>query len=427
MNSIDLDTLRSRWARASDRLDANLHLDVAAMRAALAARTRRSVRFQFPCLAFELLLDLTLVLALAAFVVTHARDPLYLASGLALLAFPLAGFVLAALQWRTLARLDYTEPALALRARLDAIRHRRVRLSQAILYAAVPLWWPAVAVGFMGLFGVDLLRGLPPSIHVVSFLTGAVILVVGLPLGRWIARRYGARPGYQDFLDDVAGMGWRRLRGGLDAQAAFERELHEDGAAAALDARRAPPLPAEALLALARLQRRLLLAAFCYAGLILLTGGFNALHGGQWPFLVPGVLLNFAWIAQMVAAIVLRVSVVRLDASLPRANLQRRVAAVAAWHARIAQRTLVFAPLLGLLLAQVLGKALFGVNLAALLGTGTAAGLGLLALGATLWLARRRRRDPVAFAARGVSVLTLGAAGLARRLADRLGGSARED
>lgn len=427
MTSIDLDSLRSRWARATDRLDANLHLDVAAMRAALAAQTRRSVRWQFPCLAFELLLDLALVLALGAFVVAQRHDPLYLASGLALLVFPLAGLVLAVAQWRTMTRLDYTEPALTLRARLDAIRHRRVRLSQAILYAAVPLWWPAVAVVFMGLFGVDLLRGLPASIHVVSFIAGAVILVVGLPLGRWIARRYGARAGYQDFLDDVAGMGWRKLRGRLDAQSAFERDLHEDGAAAALDAHGTPPpLPAEALPALAQLQRRLLLAAFFYAGLILLTGAYNAMHGGQWTFLVPGVLVNFAWIAQMVAAILLRVGVVRLDASLPRENLRRRVAGVAIWHTRIAQRTLTLAPLLLLLLAQMLGKVVLGANLGALIGIGACLGLGLVALCATAWLVRRHRRDPDAFARRGVALLTLGAAGLARRLADRLGGGASD-
>lgn len=428
MNATDLDSLRGRWARASKRLDANLHLDVAAMRAGLAARTQRSVRFQFPCLAFELLLDLTLVGALVVFIVTHGRDPLYLASGLTLLAFPLTGMVLATMQWRTMAHLDYTAPAQALRARLDAIRHRRVRLSQAILYAAVPLWWPAVAVVFMGLFGIDLLRGLPLSIHVVTFFVGGVILVVGLPLGRWVARRYGARPGYQEFLDDVAGMGWRTLRGRLDDQARFERDLHEDGAARALDARRAPPpLPVEAFPALNRLQHRLLLAACFYAGLILLTGAFNALHGGQWALLVPGVLLNLAWVAQMVAAIVLRVSLLRLDPHLPRADLGRRVTAFAAWHAGIVQRTLVIAPVLGLLLVQVLGEALFGMNIAALLGTGICLGLGLLAIGATVLLARRRWRDRAGFAPRGVTVMTLGAAGLARRLTDRLAAATDED
>jgi hypothetical protein len=422
MTSIDLDTLRTRWAQASDRLDANLHLDVAAMRAGLATQTQRSVRWQFPGLALELLLDLALVIALTAFVLAHLGDPLYLASGLALLAFPLAALVLGVVQWRAMVRLDYTQPALSLRARLDTLRRRRVRLAQFILYASVPLWWPAVAVGFKGLFGADLLRGLPASVFVVSFVAGAVILLAGLALGGWVARRFGARPGYQDFLDDVAGMGWRGLRRRLDSQRRFEQDLDEAGPVAALQSRRAPqPLPPDVMPAMVGLRRRLLLAAFFYGGLILLNGAFNATHGGEGAFIVSGVLLNFSWVAQMVAAILMRIRLSQLDMALPRQDLQCRVASVAAWSASIAQRTLVLAPLVGLVLAQVLGKAMFGINLATQLGLVACLALGVAALIASLGLLRRYRQRRDQFATRGVQWLSLGAAGLARALADRLG------
>ena len=422
MTSIDLDTLRTRWSQASDRLDANLHLDVAAMRAGLAAQTRRSVRWQFPGLVFELLLDVALVGALSAFVLTHIDDVLYLASGLVLLAFPLAALILGVVQWRAMTRLDYTRPVQTLRMQLDTLRRRRVRLAQFILYGSVPLWWPAVAVGFKGLFGADLLRGLPASIFVVSFVAGAVILVGGLLLGRWIARRYGARPGYQDFLDDVAGMGWRGLRGRLEAQTRFESDLDDAGAAAALQARRAvQPLPADVMPAMVRLRRRLLLATFFHAGLILLNGAFNATHGGEVFFIVPGVLLNFTWVAQMVAAILVRIRVAQLDANMPRDDLQRRVASVAGWSASIAQRTVVLAPVIALPLAQVLGKAILGINVAAQLGLVACIALGISSAITSLGLLRRYRRHAGKFAARGVQWLSLGAAGLARALSDRLG------
>jgi hypothetical protein len=422
MTSIDLDTLRTRWSQASDRLDANLHLDVAAMRAGLAAQTRRSVRWQFPGLLFELLLDVALVLALTAFVLAHLDDALYLASGLLLLAFPLAALILGVVQWRAMTRLDYTLPVQSLRMQLDTLRRRRVRLAQFILYGSVPLWWPAVAVGFKGLFGADLLRGLPASIFVVSFVAGAAILVFGLMLGGWIARRYGARPGYQDFLDDVAGMGWRGLRGRLEAQTRFESDLDAAGAAAALQARCAvQPLPADVMPAMVRLRRRLLLATFFYAGLILLNGTFNATHGGEIFFIVPGVLLNFAWVAQMVAAILVRIRLAQLDANMPRDDLQRRVASVAGWSASIAQRTLVLAPVIALPLAQVLGKAILGINLATQLGLEACIMLGIASAIASLGLLRRYRQQRKKFAARGVHWLSLGAAGLARALADRLG------
>jgi hypothetical protein len=429
MNAPDLDLLRQRWGSASARIDANLHLDVAAMRSALAGGTRQAVRAQLPCLLLELALDVVLVVALLLFAVHWRGDTLYLLAAIALIAIPLASLVVGIRQWRTMATLDYAAPVMQLRGDFERLRLRRIRLAQAILFVAVPLWWPAVAVLFMGLFGVDLLRGLPGSLYSVSFALGAVVIVVSLIVGGWLARRYGTRPGYQDFLDDVAGLGWRRLRGRLDAQHQFETDLHGEGAAAAPRARQPrPPLPAAAAMALRALKRRLLASILVFATLVLLNGSFNALQGGHAQFVAAGVLLNFAWIAQMVAAILHRSLLGRFDTMLPPDALARRVDSIAGWHRRIVQRTLLLAPMLGLLAAQVLGKVAFDADLMGLVGMPVATAAAAIAGATSAWLWRRRRRAPDSFAARAVELLTLGSAARARALVAALAaGDSRPD
>ena len=425
MTALDMDALRSRWARASDRVDANLHLDVAAMREALTARTRRSVRWQYPGLLAELLLDALLVLALGAFVVTHRHDLLYLATGVALLAVPFAWLVSGVMQVRTLHALDFAQPTLRLRTKLDQVRRRRVRLTQVLLYAAVPMGWPAIAVFFKGIFGADLLRGLPSAIYVVGFAVGTLVLIVGLVLGHWLARRYGRRPGYQDFLDDVAGLGWRRLRGDLDAQTQFEEDLRDIGTARALQARRdGPPLPFDLVHAATALRRRVMCAAIVYGVLILANGVFNASQGGQWPFLVPGVLLNFAWVSQMIAAIVVRVAMSHRETTVSRTELGQRLVAAADTGATIAVHIGVLSPVLSLLLAQVLAKACFGFNLLGLLGATTTVVLFAGATIASIVIGVRFRRSPERFAARAEAALSFGVARQARELARRFLGQA---
>jgi hypothetical protein len=428
MNAPDLDALRRRWARAGERIDASLSLDVAAMRAALADRTRGAVRAQSPWLLAELALDAALVIALLACATAWYTDLPYLLASLALLVLPALSLWTGLRQWRSLATLDYAAPVLALRAVFERLREQRVRLARAILFLAVPLWWPAVAVALRALFGADLLRGLPLSVHAISLASGAVLIAIALPLGAWLSRRYRTRPGWQDFLDDVAGLGWRRLRGRIDAQAQFEADLALDGAERALHARRAPaPLPPAARQAQQALRRRLLLAILVYAVLIVLTGVFNALHGGQARYIAPAVLVNFAWIAQMVAAILQRGHLGRLDGTLPIASLQRRVAAIAGWSRLVAQRTAVALPLLAPLLLQVLARALAGIDLYGQLGSAASALVVILgAIGSALaW--RRLRRRGAAFAATAVQALSLGAASLAQRLEAALTAADRGD
>ena len=72
---------------------------------------------------------------------------------------------------------------------------------------------------------------------------------------------------------------------------------------------------------------------------------FNASHGGQPAFVVPGVLLNFYAIALMATAIQHRASLARLDFGRPAAELGARIEALAHGQLRLARLVSVLAPL----------------------------------------------------------------------------------
>jgi hypothetical protein len=410
MTAPDLDALRRRWSQASRRLDDSLTLDVAQVRAALARRSNEAFGFHRAWLLVGLVLDVAAIAALGGFALAHRADTLYLLVALAMLPLALASFAVNYRQYTTLARMDFSAPVMQLRATFDALRVRRLRFLLWVAMTSVLLWWPLVAVVFKGLFGLDLLRALDPSVFTVTIAVGVACMPLVLVAVRLIGRRYRGRRGFDDFLDDLAGHAWRRARGRVEAQASFERDLEQDAADAVL-ARYASREPSPAV-ASARdaLRRRLLLLILANGALILITGAFNLTHGGQLHFIVPGVLLNFAWIAQMVSAILQRGLVARMDLTLPPGDVVERVAGVLAWGRTIARRVLVMSPLLALLALQVVAKALGGADVFATLGTATGAALLAVAAATALWLAQRVRRDADGFAPRIVDAMQPGVA-----------------
>jgi hypothetical protein len=420
MTAHDLDALRQRWSQASRRLDDSLTLDVAQLRAALARRSSDAFRSHRHWLLIGLVLDVAAIAALCWFALAHRADALYLLVSLAMLPLALASFVVNSRQYATLAHLDFSAPVMQLRATFDALRVRRLRFLLWVAMTSVLLWWPLVAVVFKGLFGVDLLRALDPSVFGVTIAVGLACMPLVLLVVRWAGRRYRGRRGFDDFLDDLAGHAWRRARGRVEAQANFERELELDDADTVL-ARYIAREPSPAIAA-ARdaLRRRLLLLILVNAGLILATGAFNLMHGGQLHFILPGVLLNFAWIAQMVAAILQRGLVGRMDLTSPPHEAAVRLAGILRWGRVIVRRVLALSPLLGLFGLQIVAKVVAGVDLFATAGT-TIGTLLLVAVAAgSAWLSLRARRDGERFATRAVERLQLGLAARGRGLIDAL-------
>lgn len=414
MNTLDLDALRGRWAEQGRQIDASLALDVAAARKVLTRRTESAFRRHGGWLLAGLAMSVVALALLAAFVATHWGQWPWVLLGLSLAPLLASEAIVDAQEWRAIRQLDFDAPVTTLDRQLDVLQARRLRQVKAILSCSVLLWMPLVLVAFKGLFGADLLRVLHPSVLWINLAIGLAFIPLSLGVATWIARRFGGAPGLRRFGEDAAGDSWATARGELEARGDFERLAEED----AESALRSREFPAALRPAWTQLRRRILLGVLaCAAGLVAI-GLFNAAHGGQAQFIVPGVLLNLALVAQMAAGIELRLSLA-MKAGNVRA-MRERFAGSLVLRRRFATAGVVALPLVLPMLLQVLARVLSGVDVAALLGSwGVAAMLGLGAAG-TVVLLRRARRLGEAFAPRWVEAMSLGTLARGRGLLEQL-------
>jgi amino acid transporter len=401
VNTPDLDALRGRWAASNTTLDRHLTLDRDAVRAALAGRTARAFRRHSLWLLPGLLLTALALIGLLAFVASHWNDPVYLLAGGALLILAAAELRVDLLQWRTLSRLDFSQPTLQVQATLDALRSRRLWLTKWILLSSVLLWLPGIAVLLKAATGHDLLRSLHISVVLINLAIGVAFIPVALLISRVAMRRLLGDTGMQRFLDDAVGARWTA------AQRSWQRQQQADQQ---IDAGRDPlaliaPLPEAIASEVSALQWRLLVGIVGFAALILAIGMFNAAHAGQWQFLVPGIVLNLLVVAQMVTRILQRLQLGQLHGGMLRVELQQQFVAMLSLRDQLARATLILGPLLLLLLAQVLTRLVGDGDLFLSLGGPWTLALGLIAGLASLALWRKARRAPDRFMPTTVAVL----------------------
>ncbi len=367
MSEFDLEAMRGRWTAANRHVEAALSLDIAAVRTALKAREERAFRRHSGWLLVRLAGGGAIAAALLAFIAVNTSDLRYVALALPLLALVVAELIVDSLEWRTLSRLDFDRPVLPVRGELSGLRARRLAMTRWIFLTSFFVWLPMLIVLARGATGFDVLRVIDPGFFWINQGVSLALIPVAMAVARWVARRFEGRPGFQRFLDDVAGRSWSKARHAMDARSAFEHDLDNDGAATAL-ARTLPTAAPPALQApLAALKRRLVLTIVMFAALMLATGAFNSLHGGQMPAVVPGIALHLFWVVNLVAAIMHLALMAKLDYALPADELTAQVNGIATLRARLARSVLVLLPIAGLMAMQVVAIAFAGTDLTILL------------------------------------------------------------
>jgi len=364
MSGLDLDKLKSQWAQETCKLDDSLTLDIEAVRFALAKKTSKAFRRHSHWLMASLLVGIATFAALMTFIVHHLNDSAYL-----LLATPLAMFVLAEcivqfLQWHALRTLDLSSPIIKLHEILDRLRDRRLRLTKWVLLSSVLLWWPLILVVVKGFTGIDLLPKFPASFIIINAIIGFSFIPTAYLVARYFSNRFSHSAGFRKFLEEAAGKSWSRAREQLDARQGFEDDVAIQGDAKALQRFEKKNLLSPAANALLRsIKNRVLLSILFYASLMLLIGIFNAIHGGQWQFIVPGILLNLFFVSQMVGGITWRISSQRLDLALPGNALANQLEKLLAMRMVLARISLSLLPIIGLVCLQVMTKVLAGKDL----------------------------------------------------------------
>uniref|UniRef100_UPI00214806AC hypothetical protein n=1 Tax=Tahibacter caeni TaxID=1453545 RepID=UPI00214806AC len=243
MTTLDFDRLRQRWSEQSRAIDAQLALDVDAVRRRLTAQTATALVRQRNRRLGALLLGGAAFAAVLMFLRANAADPAYV-----LLALPFALLLLAVgivdlREWLALGRIDFAEPLTRLRAEYDELRERRLQIVRLIAQLSVLLWLPLIFVLVKGLVGVDLLRRLPFSVTAVNVALGVALVPFIAILLRWIARRRPDSPALRRFADEAAGRDWQRTSDHLNRQLDFEREIAADAGERAVRRAAAQALP----------------------------------------------------------------------------------------------------------------------------------------------------------------------------------------
>lgn len=418
MNTLDLDRLKDRWSAQGRELDAQLTLDLDAVRGLQTARTRSTLGRHRGGLLLQLLTGAAGIGLLAVFALRHGSEWPYLLATLPLLGLLLVHFIVDARQWLAVKRIDYSAPVVELRGTLDILLQRRLQLVRAVVYVSPLIWWLMVMVVLKGLWDIDLLDWMHPGVLPLSALAGVAVIAILELASQAIARRFPNAAALRRFLDDLAGPTFQRASEQVESQLRFEREVSEHGAQRALGSR-SERLVEPLETARAGLQRRVSLGLWLVPVLIVLSGSFNAAHGGQASALLPGVLLHVCAIVWLIASVRHRVALGRL---VPDGHDVRgwgeHLRSVVRARRVLLQAYVIASPLLVAALLQVLGLAFAAVDLWQSLGLALRLGLGaVVAVAITLLFLRSyRRRD--AFASAAVEALSLATLERSTRLAE---------
>ncbi len=410
MTAPDLDQLRARWNAQGRRLDQQLVLDIDAVRAALSGHAVSAFRRHARWLLLAMIAGALALAALTAFIASQWGDWPWVGIGASLLPLLIAEFVVDCRQWSALRRLDWNAPIVQLRTELYWLRARRLRLAKWILLLSVLLWLPFVLVLFK-MPGVDLLRGLNVSVLWANLALGLAFIPFGLIVARWLTRRFGGSPGWQRFLDDIAGASWRRASDRFEARERFEAAVDAGDAEAQPEAMVLPP---ELVAPLRALRARILIGIVFCAALMLLLGGFNAAHGGELRFVASGLLLHLSVVAHLVVQIVHRNAVGKAEGG--HIAMRERLDSMLVLRRRVATITVVVAPLLSLPLAIVLVHSLFAVDLVAEMPIALSSVFAVTAAVASVLIWRHLQRTGTEFFPRLLDAICLGTISRSRRI-----------
>lgn len=415
MSFPDLDQLRAKWTQQDRRIDDSLVMDVEAMRAMLLRRAASAFVWHRRRRTLGLLVGGGYLAALLAFIALHWGQWNWVAAAAAQVPLLLAEILIDLRERSALRRLDLSAPVVHVRAVLDRLRWRRLRLVKGYLALSLLLWWPFVLVLLKALFGADLLNGLPPGVVLANLVAGVAFIPVALAVSWVLTRAFGRSQGWQRFMDDSAGMSWRHASDAFAEREAFEAAL-DDGTLEDLSCLQ--PLPAHLVAEVHALRRHLLVGILGCAAVVLMFGLFNAAHGGQAHLLVPSIVLLWGTLAHMIVQILNRQALTRLASD--EKSLRDRLLAALALRRRVALATIGMAPVAALLLAVVVAKAVFATDLANALPREALLALGVFALAASGLSWRRILREPCGVPPRLINLVCLGFVGRAQALIDTL-------
>lgn len=222
---MDLDELKTEWARRDQALQQTLKLQTAFMRDMVVEKQLEKLRRRRVVGVLEFLFYLAFVIGFGAFLAsTWGRWEFFVPA----LLLDVWTIIMGAITFAQRARLrdiDFSAPVLDIQKRLAALQAERARASQWAFLTGQVLWWiPFMTVLFWGLFGVDLYR---VSDFMPVFIASNIAVGIALiPVLWWLSRLIGPRLAKssigRSLLDSVTGRDLAEARAMAARLARFE-------------------------------------------------------------------------------------------------------------------------------------------------------------------------------------------------------------
>ncbi len=223
-HNAELDELKDKWAEHDRKLDTSIRLNRQLVREVYTNRARSALLRLALILGLGAVLLLAVIVSLGDFIYQNLGQPRFGLPAIALDVCAIAALGTLILQIVLSLQTDYERPVAAIQKRLERLRKVRIRYVQAIFLTAALLWVPMLIVGMKAFFGVDVYQTFDRAWLWSNVLFGLAII----PLGIWLARRYGDRISRSSYLrklvNDLAGYNLNSATDLIATLARFERE-----------------------------------------------------------------------------------------------------------------------------------------------------------------------------------------------------------
>jgi hypothetical protein len=230
---MDLEDLKTRLAEQDAKLDQVIRLNTMAVREIQLSKTKSSLRWLVPGIAFELFMTVVAVVWLGDFIAGHLREPGFLLPAVLVDVCVIAFMGSCIRQLVMIASLDYSLPVVAVQKELGRLRILRIRTTKWVMMLSFVLWFPVLVVLFEGFLGVDLWRILGAvgdrNGSFVAWVAANVLFGLAVALVMiWISNRYADRmdrsPALRRLMDNLADHSLTKALSSLDSIVRFETE-----------------------------------------------------------------------------------------------------------------------------------------------------------------------------------------------------------
>ncbi len=221
---MQLDDMQEAWSAQGTDMARNLAIDERLLRKILLRKVRFALAPYLLWRSLEVALGIAGLVAIMTVLADHLAEPRYAVVDGALALFTAGITALWAYLLVNSLNLDYSEPVMAIRRKIECIKLVEYRALKWAVLGGVVAWLPASLVLFETLTGLDALARIDLAWLIANLGFGMAAFAIGQVVSRRFVERPDLGPVARQLVDSFSGRGLRSAAGHLKDLAKFECE-----------------------------------------------------------------------------------------------------------------------------------------------------------------------------------------------------------